>query len=192
MADTPVEVSNQAFALIGANTISTFVGTSTEQIVATNLYQPLIDAALTSHRWRFASGKQTLARLEAEPLNQWDAAYQMPTQPKILLLNGVYVLDIPIEYDRYEDQVYCDDTVDDVVDADYIYSVDEQHWPPFFTKAVVYELASLYAAGITQDAYLAAHFIEQAELEYRKARHADSSSQTARNLDARSLVRKRF
>jgi hypothetical protein len=194
MADTPVEVANQAFALIGANTLSTFVGTATEQIVATNLYQPIVDAALTSHRWRFATGKQTLARLASIPLDQWDAAYQMPSQPKILLLNSVLVQDAAIKYDRYEDNIYCDATVDDVVIADYIYSVEEQYWPPYFTKAIVSELASVFAAGITQDSYLAAFFSEQSVVEYSRARWADSSSQTARNLRTRtsSLIRSRF
>jgi hypothetical protein len=194
MADTAVEVVNQAFAVIGANTLSTFVGTSTEQIVATNLYQPIVDAALSSHRWRFATGKQTLGRLSQEPVNEWDAAYQMPTQPKILLLNNVKVLDVTIEYDRFEDQIYCDASEDDVVVADYIYSVPEQDWPPYFTKAVVYELASVFAAGITQDSYMAAHFEETAQLEYRRARWSDSSQQTARNLNTRKskIISSRF
>jgi hypothetical protein len=191
MADTQVEVANQAFALIGANTLSTFTGTGSEQIAATNLYQPIVDAALTSHRWRFATGKQTLARLSSVPVNQWDAAYQMPTQPQIILLNAVMVEDLPITFDRYEDQIYCDATESDIVVADYVYSVSEQEWPPYFTKAIVYELASVFAASITQDSFLAAHFAEQSTVEYRKARFADASSQTARNLNARSLIKRR-
>ena len=191
MATTGVEVANQAFALIGANAISSFIGTATEQVVGEALYQPLIDAALSSHRWRFATGKGTLSRLAASPANQWDAAYQMPTDPEILLLNAVLVIDVPIEYDRYEDQIYCDAGEDDVVVADYIYSVGEEFWPAYFTKAVVFELASVFAAGITQDSYLSSHFNDMAEAEYRKARWADTSSQTARSLSARSLINKR-
>ena len=87
MADTSVEVANQALVLIGANSISSFVGTATEQIAATHLYQPTVDAALTSHRWRFASGKKILSFLAADPIDEWDSAFQMPTDPKILLLD---------------------------------------------------------------------------------------------------------
>jgi hypothetical protein len=191
MADTQVEVANQALALIGANPISTFVGTATEQVTATHLYQPTVDAALTSHRWRFASGKAILSRLADEPIDEWDAAYQMPTDPAILLLSAVLVLDNPIRFDRYEGHIYCDATSEDVVVADYIYSRNEIDWPPYFTKAVVLELASAFAAAITQDSYLAAHFSEQAVVEFSKARWADSSSQTARNMDARSIINKR-
>ena len=194
MADTNIEVANQALVLIGASSISTFTGTGTEQIAATHLYQPTVDAALTSHRWRFASGKATLSRLTATPANEWDAAYQMPSQPQILLLNAVKVLDQDISFDRYEDQIYCDAASDDTVVADYIYSRDEIDWPPYFTKAVVFQLASVFAASITQDAFLAAHFEEQAVVEFTKARWADSSSQTARHLNTRgkrSLISKR-
>tara|TARA_R110002126_G_scaffold155060_1_gene302097 strand:- start:413 stop:994 length:582 start_codon:yes stop_codon:yes gene_type:complete len=191
MAVTDVTVVNKAFALIGANTISTFVGTSTEQIVATELYSMTVEAALVSHRWRFATGKQTMARLVAAPLNQWDAAYQMPTQPIALLVNGVYILDNPIDYDRYEDKIYTNATTSDVVDIDYIFSPEEATWPPYFTQAVVFDLAAIFAAGIAQDAGLSELFGNKATLEYRKARWSDSSSQTAKNLDGRSLIRKR-
>jgi len=191
MADTSVEVANQALVLIGANSISSFVGTATEQIAATHLYQPTVDAALTSHRWRFASGKKILSFLAADPIDEWDSAFQMPTDPKILLLNSVMVLDHPITFDRFEDHIYCDATSSDVVVASYIYSRAEIDWPAYFTKAVVLDLASAFSAAITQDSYLAAHFREQAVVEYSKARWSDSSSQTARNLNARSLIDKR-
>jgi hypothetical protein len=109
------------------------------------------------------------------------------------LLTGVYVNDNPITYDRYEDHIYCDAVTADVVIADYIYAIGEQHWPAHFTKVVVSELASAFAAAITQDASMASHFTEVADKLMRQARWADSSSQTARNLDMRSpLVRKRF
>jgi hypothetical protein len=191
MADTSVEVANIALTLIGANTISTFVGTGTEQIAATNLYQPIVDAALVSHRWRFASGKAQINLLVATPADDWDSAFQIPADPPVLLINSVSVLDNPIQYDRFEDQIYCDATSDDIVIMDYIYSRDEIDWPPYFTKAVGLELASAFAAAITQDSFLAAHFTEQAAIEFRKARWADSSSQTARNLNPRSLINKR-
>jgi hypothetical protein len=191
MATSAVEVANQAFALIGANAISSFIGTATEQVVGEALYQPLVDAALTSYRWRFATGKATLSRLAAVPLNDWDAAYQMPTDPIILLLNAVMVLDQRIEFDRYEDQIYCNATSDDTVIADYVYSAGEERWPPYFTKAVVFDLASNFAAGIMQDSYLASHFNDMAEIEYRKARFADGSSKTARPMKTNSLINRR-
>jgi len=191
MAVTQVTIANKALALIGANTISSFTGTATEQIVATNVYDMVVEAALTTHRWRFATGKITLSRLVDAPLDQWDAAYQLPTFPQILLLNGVYILDVAIDFDRYEDKVYCDATVDDIVNADYIYRSAEADWAPYFISGVVFDLASHFAAGITQDASMSVMFEEKSEKQYAKARWADSSSQTAKNMDARSLIRKR-
>jgi hypothetical protein len=108
------------------------------------------------------------------------------------LTNGTLHISFQLSRSCYEDKVYCNATSADTVNADYIFLPAEADWPPFFTKAVVFDLASNFAAGITQDASMAIMFKEEAELAYRRARFASSSSQTARNLDARSLIRKRL
>lgn len=192
MAVNDVSIANKALTLIGANTIAEFAGTTSEQIAATNLYEMMVEASLTMHRWRFASGQQQLNRDNDAPIDKWDASYQMPVDPPILLLNGVFVLDNPITYDRYESKIYTNTAATDVVIADYIYRAIEQEWPPFFTKAVVYDLAGAFAAAVTQDAAMASLFIDLSVIEYRKAKFADSSSQTARHLRADSLLKRRL
>ncbi len=192
MAVNDVSIANKALALIGANTITIFGGTSSEQIAATNLYEMMVEAALTQHRWRFATGQQQLNRDSDAPVDKWDASYQMPVDPPILLLNGVFVLDNPIKYDRYQNKIYNNAAAADIVVADYVFRAEEAEWPPFFTKAVVFDLAGAFAAAVTQDAAMAALFIELSMDEYRKAKFADSSSQTARHLNATSLLRKRL
>ena len=115
----------------------------------------------------------------------------MPSQPRILLLNGVSVLDAQIEYDRFENDIYCNAAEADTVVADYIYQVNEADLPPYFVKAFVYDLASAFATAITQDASVALLFEQLSTKEWSKARFAESSSQTARHVNARSLINKR-
>tara|TARA_R100001082_G_scaffold33544_1_gene17371 strand:- start:9810 stop:10391 length:582 start_codon:yes stop_codon:yes gene_type:complete len=188
MAVTDVTIASRALNLIGANEIASFDESSNEAKVAKNLYTPIIEAALTRMRWRFATGQQTLVMLTDTPNARWDSAYQMPTSPQILLLHGVTVLDNPITYDRYEDKIYANTTVDDVVNADYTYKAEAINWPAYFQKAVMYDLASVFAGSLAQKGDLATHYANSAELAYRTARWADSSSQTARNMRTSTLT----
>ena len=188
MAVTDATIASKALNLMGANAIASFDDGSNEANVANNLYGMIVEAALTRTRWRFSTGQQQLSRLTAEPVARWDAAYQMPTSPQILLLHGVTILDNPIKYDRYEDKIYCNATADDLVIADYTYNVDPIYWPPHFVKAVTYDLASVFAGSIAQKGDLATHYSGSAEIAYRNARWADSSSQTAKNVRTSSLV----
>tara|TARA_R110002167_G_scaffold43800_2_gene132163 strand:+ start:2794 stop:3378 length:585 start_codon:yes stop_codon:yes gene_type:complete len=190
MAITAIDVTiaSRALNLIGANQISSFTEGSTEANVANNLYDAIVEGSLTLTRWRFASGQQQLSRLDAVPTSRWDAAYQMPTSPPILLLHGVTVLSKPITYDRYEDKIYTNTSVDDLVIADYSYRPDSQYWPAYFSKALMYELASVFASSITRKGDLAAHWATEAQREYTRAKWADSSSQTARRLRTSTLT----
>ncbi len=188
MAVTDVTIASRALNLIGANEIASFDEASNEAKVAKNLYEPIVEAALTRTRWRFSTGQQTLIMLTNTPESRWDSAYQMPTAPKILLLHGLTIMDKPIQYDRYEDKIYANTTADDVVTADYTYKVDVIYWPSYFTKAVMFDLAAMFDGSLAQKGELATHYINSAELAYRNARWADSSSQTARNLRTSTLT----
>tara|TARA_R100000664_G_scaffold29822_1_gene41917 strand:- start:794 stop:1375 length:582 start_codon:yes stop_codon:yes gene_type:complete len=188
MAVTDVTIASRALNLIGANEIASFDEASNEAKVAKNLYEPIVEAALTRTRWRFATGQQTLIMLADTPESRWDSAYQMPTSPQVLLLHGLTIMDKPIQYDRYEDKIYANTTADDVVTADYTYKVDVIYWPSYFTKAVMFDLAAMFAGSLAQKGELATHYTNSAELAYRNARWADSSSQTARNLRTSTLT----
>jgi len=187
MALTDVTIASRAMVLAGIGQISDFDNEDTPSVVANELYETIITAALTTTRWRFATGQQQLQRNTAAPEARWDASYQMPTNPQILLLHAVTVLDYTIKYDRYEDKIYCDAVEDDVVIADYTYRPNVTEWPPYFTKAVIFELASIFAAAIATKVTLADALGRQAEMWYTKARNAEAQSQTTRKIKPRNL-----
>ena len=191
MAVTAVTIASRAMNMIGGNEISSFSETSNEAKVANNLYEPIVEAALTMHRWRFASGQSVLSRLTAAPAARWDAAYQIPTSPKVLLIHGITITDIPIDYDRYEDKIYCNADVNDAVYMDYAYYPGEANWPPYFVKAVQLELAATFAGSLARKGDLATFYEKKANDAYNKARWADSSSQTARNMRSNRLLNAR-
>jgi len=187
MALTDITIASRAMVLAGIGQITDFANDDTPSVVANELYYTIIDAALTTTRWRFATGQQQLNRLAAAPEARWDAGYQMPTSPPILLLHAVTVQDNTILYDRYEDKVYCNAVLDDVVVADYTFRPLPTEWPPYFTKAVIFELASIFAASIATKATLSDLLAKQSEVWYAKARNAESQSQTTRKIKPRNL-----
>jgi hypothetical protein len=190
MALTDVKVASRGLVLIGANPISDFNPNpaTTEATVANNLYEGFVEAALAKYRWRFATGQIDLSRLTAVPEARWDAAYQMPTSPPILVLHAVTVLANPIKFDRYENKIYCDASTTDTVTADYTFRVETQYWPAYFTEYMVYSLASVFASAIAQKATMAEFLSNQAARLFQSAKLVEAQQQTTRQVRSRRLI----
>ena len=167
--------------MIGASPITSFSDGTTEATVASNLYEDTVRDMLTRHRWHFASGQKQLSRLVDAPLNRWDAAYQLPAA--ILRLSAVMVNDTPIAYDVYQDNVYCNATENDEVYADYIYRAIEEYWPPYFTKALEFELASIFAYSVAAQENLSGIREKRAIRQLAISRNIDSQGQTTKRLN---------
>ena len=86
----------------------------------------------------------------AVPVDIWDAAYAMPTNPKVLRVNTVTIDDSPQPYDIYERYIYINAGTNDDVVLNYIFRVDTQYWPPAFTLWVIYRMASVLALSVTR------------------------------------------
>ena len=107
------------------------------------------------------------------------------------MFHAVTVNDFNIEYQTYGDKIYCDtDTTSEVV-LDYTFRASEQNWPSYFVIAVQYELASVFAAALAQDASLAQLMGQQAQLAMMKARTLDSQQQTTRKLSTSRFIAER-
>ena len=193
MALTDIDVASKALVLIGANPISDFEEGSTESIIADNVYEMIVESALTRVRWRFASGQVKLSRLTNTPVSRWDAAYQKPTSPDMLALHAVQVLDINIKFDIYEDKIYCNATEDDIVVLDYTYRSATADWPPYFTLALVYDLAGVFAGSIAQKGELADHYENRAEFYYKKGSNIEAQQRTTKAVNTRkNLINSRY
>lgn len=146
MATTDIDICSRALVLIGATPITSFADGTTEATVAVNLYEDTVRDLLSRYRWRFAAGQAQLARRTTAPEAKWDAAYQLPAE--MLLLHDVTVNGRSIDYDRYQNLVYCDADETDEVVADYTFRAIEDLWPPYFTTAVELTLASIFAYSV--------------------------------------------
>ena len=152
-AQSAIDVCSRALILIGADPITSFDDGNNEALIASNMYEDVARASLVNTRWRFATNQVVLNRLTAAPTGRFDAAYQLPSG--WLMTHVVTVNDTPIEYQTYGDKLFCDETSNSELVLDFTYRAQEQDWPSYFTVAVEYELASVFAVGLARDQALA-------------------------------------
>lgn len=188
-ANSPIDICARALILIGADPITSFDENTTEALVASNMYEDVARASLVNSRWRFSTNQALLNLLSAAPTGRYDRAYQLPAD--LLMLHAVTVGDLPIEYQIYGSKVFADTDPADIVIADYTFRANEQDWPSYFTIAVEYSLAVVFATSIARDATLAALMKEQARESMAKARSLDSQQQTSRKLTTSRFIAER-
>jgi hypothetical protein len=188
-ANTPIKVCSRASILMGGSPITSFTDGTVESDVCDAMYEDVARAALTNTRWRFATNQSVLNRLATAPTGRFDAAYQLPSG--ILMLSALTVNDHPIQYDTYGSKAYCDAAPTDSVIADYIYRADEADWPPFFTIAVEFQMASVLAVSVARDQGLATLMEQKANVLMMQARRLDSQQQTTRKLQTSRFIAQR-
>ena len=188
-ANSPIDICSRALILIGADPITSFDDGNTEALVAVNMYEDVARASLVNSRWRFATNQAVLNLLTAAPTGRYTRAYQLPSDT--LMLHAVTVSDLPIDYQIYGNKVFSDTDPSDIVVADYTFRAEEQDWPSYFTIAVEYSLAVVFATSIARDSTLAALMQSQGQNAMAKARSLDSQQQTSRKLTTSRFIAER-
>jgi hypothetical protein len=182
-----IAVASTALQLIGHTAISSLA----ENAVANNIYDDVVEALIGGYPWTFAKKQSdVLSRLDATPDTKWDAAYQLPSD--LLDVRTAMVNDIPIDYEVYGDQLYCNESSDAEIVVDYTYAAPVAVWTPSFRFVVELKLASLFALAIAMKPSLATAFAEQFEVEHRKAKTQDAQRQTTKKVStSRFLLNRR-
>lgn len=187
MSTTSIDICSRALVMIGANPITSFEEGTTESRVAVTLYETTARDQLSRYRWRFATGQVQLSRLTETPLAKWDAAYQLPAtclQPSTVLVN-----DHSVDFDRYEDMIFCNAGEAETVHLDGIYRVDEQFWPAYFIALMELSMASHFALAIAAKPDLADYLDKRALRHAAIARNADAQARTTPKVDMQGIIR---
>ena len=180
---TPVSISSDALILLGGEPIASFTEDSTGAQIAAQLYEITYHSMLTETLWHFATKTYDLARLVTAPDNTWKYKYQLPS-------DCLYVVKADTKnYEIYERELYANSTT---VQIEYIYPVSEENLPPYFIKALGYNLASLFAIPLTGNATRADYYREMFENQMMRARRADSSQRPASRQGNDTLLRVRY
>lgn len=181
-----IDICNQGLVLIGANTIASFTDNTVESKVANQLYETTLRSLLTKARWRFATKQAQLTKLSTNPLDKWDSAYQIPNDA--ILIHTVTVSDNVIVFDRYNEELYTNTSSSDVVVCHYTFQPHEKEFPDYFTQAVVFELASLFAGAIARNDQLSMLYQKRGQQQLVLARSMESQTQTTRKLNTSLLI----
>ena len=179
-ANSAVDIAARALTLIGANPISSFSDVSTEALIANNMYEDVAQASLCQTRWRFATNQAVLNQLTNEPTGRFSVAHQLPVDS--IMVHAITVSDLLIIYSIYGDKVFSDASTTDELVVDYSFRADETTWPSYFTLAVEYQLAAIFASSLARDDTLTQVMEAKAERLMAKARNLDSQQQTTRKL----------
>ncbi len=188
-ANSDIDIAARALVLIGAQPITSFSSSSTEALVASNVYEDVVRTALCASRWRFATNQAVLNALTAAPTGRFDTAHQLPSD--LLMLHAITINDLNLEYNVYGDKIYSNATANEVVVADYTYRAGEQDFPSYFTLAVEYALAAAFALAIARDEQLATMFEKKAAQLMQQAKTLDSQQQTTRKLVTSRFIAER-
>ena len=181
-----IDICNQGLVLIGANTIASFTDNTTESKVANQLYETTLRSMLTKARWRFATKQAQLSKLATNPLDKWDSAYQIPNDA--ILIHTLTVSDNVIVFDRYNEELFTNTGTSDTVVCHYTYQPHEAEFPDYFTQALVFELASLFAGAIARNDNLSILYQKRAQQQLVLARSMESQTQTTRKLNTSLLI----
>tara|TARA_R100001510_G_scaffold36903_1_gene33317 strand:- start:261 stop:854 length:594 start_codon:yes stop_codon:yes gene_type:complete len=188
-AQSAVDVCSRALILVGAEPITSFDDGNNEALIASNMYEDVARASLLNTRWRFSTNQSILNRLSDAPTGRFDAAYQLPSG--WLMTHVVTVNDTPIEYQTYGDKLFCNEAASSELVLDFTYRANEQGWPSYFTIAVEYELASVFAVSLARDQALAQLMTQQAATSMMRARNLDAQQQTTRKLSTSRFITNR-
>ena len=181
-AKTDIEVAQRAMVLVGMEPLSSFTEATDEALVMNTTYEDMVEDCLAQNNWNFATGQIVLSRLADNPIDRWDSAYAMPTEPAVIQVQTITISDVVQVYDIYEKYIYINASADDTVVLNYIYRVDTQYWTPAFTLWVIYRLASVLALSVTRKADIAKSYREMADLQFRRAKARDAQQVTTQQV----------
>ena len=189
---TDIEVAQKAMVLIGLEPLTSFTDNTDEALVANTIFEDVVTDCLGQHSWNFATGQKTLSRLTNVPVDRWDAAYSLPTNPPVIQVQTVTIDDVPQQYDIYERYVYINADVNDDVVLNYVFRPDTQYWPPTFTMWVIFRLASVLALSVTRKGDIAQSYTQLAEGQFRRAKARDSQQVSTQGLRLNRYTRARL
>lgn len=141
---TKIGLLSNALILCGEQPLQSLSDERYGATVGVNLFELIYENELQSNRWRFAMKKRALSRLASSPLNEWQYAFQLPTD--MLLPVGVYPRGTA--YDIFGDHLY---TQVSSVDFDYLFKPDINRVPAYFSQMLVYALYRDLVGPITEN-----------------------------------------
>lgn len=185
MADK-LSLINNALILIGDTPLDSLTDGTRAQIVATSLYDGIVENELSKHRWGFARAKAEMTKDATPPVgDEWQSEYNFPTGLITLIR-----LEPSIPYQVFAKTVHCN--YSGTLYAEYIGSPVESLWPPYFAKLIEYALAMDFAPAIRDSASSMELLAAQYQNASRMARYTDSQQHPQTSIAYRPFIDVRY
>lgn len=188
MALNDVALASRALIRLGAAPISSFNDGSAEAEIAGALFAPVRDALLSAYSWSFATGQQTLNRLDDSPLADYAHAFALPDDFLRAMSVGTGGRGRGVNYRIARNAIHCD--APDVL-LTYIFRPAEEEFPPYFDAALIARLSSEFCIPITENTSRAEALYKMAEVEFQRARQIDAQQDTPGRIEDFSLINAR-
>ena len=185
MAISAIALCSRALLELGARPIASFDEGTAEAEVAANLYPSLRDVLLSTHAWSFATAQVRLPRLEAPPVADYAAAFQLPADFLRAVSAGVGARGRGLSYRIIDRRLH---TSSSEVFLTYIFSPAETDFPPFFDQLLIARLASEFCIPITERTSRAEMLYRIAEAEFCRGRLIDAQQDTPVALEDFPLI----
>ena len=164
-----IDIISNALLLIGHGSISSLdPDQGAGATVGAALFDTTLEYMLSTTYWRFSMKQQQLNRLTAAPLNNWQYAFQLPTD-----LITLYRVEPRTGYQIFGDLLYTNSAE---LAADYSFKPEAEGLPVYFVQAMQYKLAADFAISITNDTQKNALYENKYRQEVKIAMAADAKN----------------
>lgn len=153
---TETEVVSLAITLVGKQqTVNTIDGGGALASDGLKLFQMLVSAELGSNRWRFAQDFQQSAVLTtlSPAFGGWTYYYELPAE--CIMVQAVYP---NIAYQVFGDKILTKSN--QKITVVFGRTLPVSKWPPAFTMYIVFHLATLLGASVTNSDRMMARLIK--------------------------------
>lgn len=174
--NTKIGLLSKALILCGESPLNSLSDNRYGATVGSGLFEVIYETELQSNRWRFATTKRALSRLASAPLNEWQYAYQLPSD--MLLPIGVYPV-VTNGYEIYGDRIYTNQSS---VELDFLFKPDITAVPAYFSLLMVYALAKDMIKPITESDTAAQLMTAKYNTQRPKALYADAQGRPNRPI----------
>jgi hypothetical protein len=199
ITSTKVGLISNALVLCGEKPLNSISDTRYGASVGAQLFDLIYENELQSNRWRFTCTKAALALLNVIPPNEWQYAYQLPTD--MLMPIGIWGVGPTQLYEIYSNHLYTNCTSNPgpqgganqtpVLTFDYQFKPDVSVCPSYFTTLLTYALAKDMIKPITESDTAAGIMEKKYMLQRNRAMFADAQGRPNRALQDRPFIQVR-
>lgn len=185
---TDIEIISQACSIVGKGTFNTIEAGGPFARDAAAFYGTLVSAELGSNRWRFALDHQAMGVLTTltPRFEGWEYYWEMPADALMFLR----IDPIGNDWTVFGRRVLTRSNQN--MTAVFTKNVPVSKWPPAFALYIIYALANMLSASITNSDRMIARIQTDLKTWESRALFADGQNSPVRSMRSRPWINSRY